>query len=168
MRRTDAFYQLKYFIVIFFISMKFPLENMEKERDSSIPSWRGLADEALVWGVRGHLGQKFSSCLPWNYTEHKAQSGLFPRPHMQVYFNAEMDFWHNFSFWRTLRNSYFFCNVEENLILKLVKFLWKKLLLPDQTVVLVSSRYTPTNCMECIKIKTLFVAHKNDTLCRFS
>lgn len=89
MRRTDAFYQLKYFVVIFFISMKFPLENMEKERDSSIPSWCGIADKALVWDVRGHLGQKFSSCLPWNYTEHKAQSGLFPRPHMQGYISMQ-------------------------------------------------------------------------------
>lgn len=98
MHRTDAFYQLKYFVAIFFISMKFPLENMEKERDSSIPSWHGLADETLVWGVRGHLGQKFSSCLPWNYTEHKAQSGLFPRPHMQGIFQCRNGFLTQFLF----------------------------------------------------------------------
>lgn len=85
----------------------------------------------------------------------------------RVYFNAEIDFWYNFSFWRTFRNSYLFCNIEDNLILKLENFLWNKLLSPDQTGTLGSSRDAPTNCMECIKIKRLLVARANATLCRF-
>lgn len=57
--------------------------------------------------------------------------------------------------------------MEENLVLKLEKFLWNKLLSRGQIGVLGSSRYAPTNCMECMKIKRLLVAHADDTLCSF-
>lgn len=80
---TGTFYQLEYFVRLVFISVKFPLEEVVKERDASVPPWYHLADEAQVWDGQGHLGEKNSPCLAWSYTEHKSQSGLYPSPHMQ-------------------------------------------------------------------------------------
>lgn len=72
--------------------MKFLLEEIR------IPLWCRLAGEALVWSVRGHLGQKFSSYLAWNHTDHKAQSGLFPSPHIQGIFQCRNGFLTQFLF----------------------------------------------------------------------
>lgn len=72
--------------------MKFLLEEIQ------IPLWCHLADEALVWSVRGRLEQKFSFTLLGITQITKLSLAYILALMYRVYFNAEMDFWHNFSF----------------------------------------------------------------------